>query len=61
MWIYIPYYRQVCKKPFQNKVLDTIDQCAETIQVVNKSGNTIIKHKITVKQFAIITRGIAFK
>jgi hypothetical protein len=60
MWIYIPYYRKICKNSFQNKILDTIEANAETKEVVNRSGKTIVKHKATFRQFNCLNISINY-
>lgn len=55
MWIYIPYYRQICKDDFQIRVLNTIEKFAERKLFKNRSGSTIVKHKATIRQFQIIS------
>lgn len=58
-WIYVPFFRKVCKTKYQHKVLDTIEGGSETIEVVNKSGKTVTKHKATLKQFNVINVGVS--
>lgn len=59
MWIYIPFFRSICKKKYQNDILNNIENTAETKQVKNKSGRWVTKHKATLKQFGVINVGIS--
>lgn len=59
MWVYIPYYRKVCSKNYQQKILNTIEAKGETKEFANKSGKKIIKHKATINQFGVINVGIS--
>ena len=58
MYIYLPYYRQVCKKPHQVKVLDTVENHGETKRFRNDSGKVIVKHKTTLGQFSVLNVGL---
>ena len=58
MYIYLNYYRMVCMRPSQIRVLDDIEVNAKTMQFINKSGKLITKHKATIGQWGVISVGI---
>ena len=58
MYIYLNYYRQICKEPKQIKVLNTIEKTAETKRFKNGSGKIITKHKTTLGQFFVLNVGV---
>lgn len=61
MWIYLNYYRQICKKPKQIQILDEIEATAETKAFKNRSGEIILKHKATFMQFGFLNIGVTYE
>lgn len=61
MYIYINYYKQICKKPSQIKLLDKIERYSKTIETKNKSGETIIKHYVGFWDFNKLNIGVTYK
>ena len=61
MWIYVPFYRSICKKESQIMILNKVEETAKTKEVINESGKTIIKHEIGFWDFNKINIGVTYK
>ena len=60
MWIYIKFYRMVCKQQHQIDLLDKIERTALTKTEMNKEGREIVKHKVGFWDFNKLNLGITF-
>jgi hypothetical protein len=60
MWIYVKYYRMVCKDKSQLDLLDQIEKTATKKTVINKEGKEIVKHDVGFFDFNKLNLGITF-